>query len=57
MACDALQVVINHDIDSAMEMVLANAGEDFRQHVKKWGAVHADPERYRLTQSSAPHDL
>ncbi|KAK9802858.1 hypothetical protein WJX73_009777 [Symbiochloris irregularis] len=38
------RVVKNHDIDAAMELVLANAGHDFRQHVKQWGAVHADPE-------------
>lgn len=47
-----MQVVKKHDMDSAMELVLANAGEDFRQHVKKWGAVHADPERSALHTSN-----
>lgn len=39
------QIVKKHDVDSAVRILFKNAGEQFQEHVVKWGAVHADKRR------------
>ena len=45
MARFVVQVELRHDIDGAVKITLANADDDFREHVRKWAAVHAMPQR------------
>ena len=45
------QIIKRHDVDSAVKILLKNAGPVFKEQVIKWGAVHAEKRR------CAPHAL
>lgn len=45
------QIIKRHDVDSAVKILLKNAGPVFKEQVVKWGAVHAEKRR------CAPHAL
>ena len=45
VCCGVVQAEHRHDLDGAMKLVLENADDNFREHVKLWAAVHALPQR------------
>ena len=39
------KIIKRHDVDSAVKILLKNAGPGFKEQVVKWGAVHAESRR------------
>ncbi len=51
------QIIKEHDVDGAVNILFEHAGPLFKEQVIKWGAVHADKRRYPLPLTLISQDL
>ena len=50
-----LQIIKEHDVDGAVNILFEHAGPLFKEQVIKWGAVHADKRRYKYSWALPSH--